>query len=199
MAQTITHQTFTGSISANGNGSLNGQPRNPVVIATAPNTGCSRVIIQRLTLKNSGPDNQITGGFKLLLTIGQTSYGYSTIGGFNTNSTVGLISFPQASGEGAPVRYVPSGIGFNGGIVVGNSTLFCNTGTANYTPKNIPALNLGPTQADASVQNTIPLQFWVTPGDEIGLKLSANINSTQGYSTPSPYEITSSLMFITEI
>ena len=193
MAQVITSQNGTASISGN-IVSRNAYARDPVNMATAPSTGPSRVIINRLSLRNTGPANTLTSQIKLMLTIGQDSYGYSTIGGIDSSMQYGFISLGQASGDSSPTNTIGAGTGFSAGAVAGTSFWCIGTDMSAFTTKNLPAPDFFVRGGTVDTVNSIPTQFWVTPGDNIGVKLWTGSLSS---GTPN-FELTYSLIFITE-
>jgi hypothetical protein len=190
MPQTITTQSGTSSITTHVP-ATNNTNYNPVLLATAPSTGCSRVIINRLTLKNTSGNYNI-GSFNLSMVIGQDSSGYSVAGGLYNSGGVGMISIPQTSGDsnlGQSVGNAGSGVP-TGGI----SYFFSSYDCSSYTMQNIPPFIINSATPQSSYNCTIPTQFWLTPSDTINLKLSVG-----GTTSPPVYEIAYSFIFITEV
>lgn len=187
MAQSITTQSGTAFISSNGAGNF-GWNIMPTFLAQAPLTGCSRVIINKLTLRNNST-RPSTGPFNLQLIIGQDSTGYSPIGGVYANTYVGMFSLQQASGD-SNLGQAQGNAGT--GLPAGGTAFFLNNeDQSTSTIKNVKPVDVFTASPIDGRICTIPTQFWVTPQDTINVKLNVAIGVS--------YVVGYSFIFITEI
>jgi hypothetical protein len=186
MAQSITTQSGTATVTSNTIGNFRfGQ--DPTLLTTAPSTGCSRVIINKLTLRNTGTLASTPFNFQFI--IGQDSTGYSPIGGLYANTTIGMFSLQQTSGDSNTGKGIING--GSGGGAGGTAFFVSNSSLSGGTVKNISPNDVFIASPTDGRICTIPTQFWLTPSDRINVKLSTG----NGVS----YEVTYSFIFITEI
>lgn len=185
MPQAITYQRGTNTITValNATGNI-----DPTVLATAPSTGVSRVIITQLTFRcldsNSIPTNAI-----FLLSLGSASTGYGYIGGADVaNTSCGFLGFNQVLGT----SHAGSGNGGSGSCVFFTQQN-CNTDPSGstITNKQIAPEKIQLTAPGTQVAATLSNQIWALPGEQIGIKIGA---SSFGVT----YEVVYSFIFITE-
>lgn len=185
MPQSITYQrgtnTITVAINATGN-------VDPTILATAPSTGVSRVIITQLTFRCLDSNNIPTNA-TFLLSLGNASTGYGYIGGADIgNTNCGFLGFNQVLGT----SHAASGNGSSGSCVF-FTTQNCNTDPSGstITNKQLAPEKIQLTAPSSIVTATLSNQIWALPSEEIGVKIGA----TQFGVT---YEVVYSFIFITE-
>lgn len=189
MAQTITYQRGTTTITANNSFSAT---TDPILLVTAPSTGYSRVIISQLSFRNTS-FQQLSNTARPILTIGQDSAGYSHIGGFVVGNTpCGYLSMSQTTGNSH--AYNGGGTSGAGSVIAGVdcSRYYDNSSGVNtpFTSQNFSP-DLQSVNSGGSFSAVLASQIWAVPNDRICVKFG-------GTNSSSTYEIVYSFIFITE-
>lgn len=183
MPQTITYQRGITTVS---NSSTN---IDPTILATAPSTGVSRVIIPQFTIRCLTTATGTTpSSLRILVSLGTSATGYGYIGGGSVGNTLcGFFGFSQVMGT----SHAGSNTGSSGSCIFFSSEQCgADPNSTAFTSKTLSADKVFVAAPSNTITATLASQIWALPSNEIGIKI--------GGSNSANYEVVYSFIFITE-